>query len=117
MDYIKMLKNSFLFTFIFYLLGFFILTTLNYFGLISGVALSIISILILIISILGGSFLQPIKSKGWLEGLKYGGIMLVIVFPFGLTTFVTKRIIFYLILLASGVVGGMLKMLISKEKN
>ena len=57
------------------------------------------------------SFTKKIKEKGWLEGLKLG-LLLIIIFitisSFANTSFSIKMILYYLIILITAVLGGMI---------
>lgn len=116
---IKYLK-SLLYTIISILIFTIIITTLNYFNLISGKLLNILQILSMIISvIIGGYYLGKTScSKGYIQGLKIGLIILTILIPLNLfifkTPFKISIIIFYIIILISSILGSILG--INKKK-
>ena len=116
---IKYLK-SLLYTIISILIFTIIITTLNYFNLISGKLLNILQILSMIISvIIGGYYLgKTSSSKGYIQGLKIGLIILTILIPLNLfilkTPFKISIIIFYIIILISSILGSILG--INKKK-
>ena len=116
---IKYLK-SLLYTIVSILIFTIIITTLNYFNLISGKLLNILQILSMIISvIIGGYYLgKTSSSKGYIQGLKIGLIILTILIPLNLfifkTPFKISIIIFYIIILISSILGSILG--INKKK-
>lgn len=91
-----------------------LVTFLNYINIIGSKTLSIVQIIIPLFSLFLGGFVIGKRSlkKGWLEGLKLGGIFLLILILFqylGLQIhFSIKIIIFYLLLLVSSIFGSML---------
>ena len=116
---IKYLK-SLLYTIVSILIFTIIITTLNYFNLINGKLLNILQILSIIISVMiGGYYLgKTSSSKGYIQGLKIGSIILTILIPLNLfifkTPFKISNIIFYLIILISSILGSILG--INKKK-
>lgn len=114
MTYIKNLGIAFCFI-IGSLLGTTLLITLlHYINWIGSKTLSILEIIIPLLSLFIGGFVigKNSKQKGWLEGLKLGGIFLIILILFqylGLHIhFSIKTILFYSLLLISCVFGSML---------
>ncbi len=91
-----------------------IMTIFNYFDLISSIIMTYYKFLIIIISTFIGGFSLGKKAtkKGWLEGLKLGLILIFILFLFaylGLEKAMSfKNLIYYLIILAVSMLGGML---------
>lgn len=91
-----------------------IMTTLNYFNLISNTTMNYFKLIImLIVTFLGGiSIGKRTVQKGWLEGLKFGAIFIVILFIFtylGLEKGMNLRnFIYYLIILQATVLGSMI---------
>lgn len=108
-----MLKNIFnnlgLF-FIILLVGTLIITIINYFSLLNSSIISVIKLIIPIISIIVSSYKlgKSSNKKGYLEGLKLGGIVVLIfmILVIILDKFDFKSIIYYLILLISSVMGS-----------
>jgi putative membrane protein (TIGR04086 family) len=98
-----------------------ILTILHYFNLLGDTTVNVIKLLIAIISIAVAGFIvgSSCDKKGWLEGFKLAGIIIVlfflltIIFHLGLST---KTIIYYLIIIASSTIGSMIG-ISRKEKN
>lgn len=88
-------------------------TLLYYFNILSSGVSNFFKLFIPLFSILITtiSFTKKIKEKGWLEGLKLG-LLLIIVFitisSFTNTSFSIKMILYYLIILITAVLGGMI---------
>ena len=108
-----------------YTLGMILVTTLivtifNYFNLLKGLPLNIIEFLIPLISIFIGSFFvgKASSNKGYLEGIKYGGIWLLLMLIFNLITkgFTLFSILFYIAIILISVGGAILGINIKKEK-
>ena len=102
------LKNLFIsvvYTFIFVLGLSLIFSTLNYFNIIKDNLFNVIKILIPVISIFIGAFRlgKKAEKKGWLEGIKLGSIVILLMFIFSLIFFrnsiTLKTILYYLLLL------------------
>jgi len=114
MDFIKKLSKSLLISLIFLFVLTFIMTILNYIDILKFNVVNIIEIIILFITIFSGSFYMGKCSskKGWLEGLKFGLIFLIILILFNYLgfniKFEVKNILYYLILLVSSLLGGMI---------
>lgn len=114
MTYIKNLGIAFGFT-IGSLFGVtLIVTLLHYINWIGSKTLSVLEIIIPLLSLLIGGFIigKNSKQKGWLEGLKLGGLFLAFLILFqylGLRIhFSVKTILFYALLSVSCVFGSML---------
>lgn len=111
--FINYLKNIG-YTFVGILASCIIITLLNYFNILNGSIQNIISIIVMIISIFIGGFLTGRKAnkKGYLEGIKFGGIMIVIILLLNLLIFKSKLslidILYYLSLLLSSTIGSMI---------
>ncbi|HHT38656.1 MAG TPA: TIGR04086 family membrane protein [Mollicutes bacterium] len=90
-----------------------ILTVLHYFNLINDKAVEVIKLIISITSISVGGFVvgASCEKKGWLSGLKFAFIIILI---FVLFTFIFrigfnfKTFIYYLIIIASSTIGSMI---------
>ena len=82
MEYIKKLGISFIFSLSFLISLTFIFSSLYYINFIGNGLFKFIKILIPIISIFIGSFIigKKSNSKGWLEGLKFGSIIILLLF-------------------------------------
>ena len=95
--------------------GFTLLATLfHYMNWIGSKTLSVIEIIIPLLALFLGGFQmgKRRKQKGWLEGLKIGGIFLIILILFqylGLQIhFSIKMVLFYVLIMISSVFGSML---------
>lgn len=114
MNYLKKLGKSLIYVFSILLVGIFIITLLNYIGLLNGKIFSFFEILILIISLFIGGFIigKNSKKKGWLEGIKLSMIIIVLFFIISYLAFQTlpelKTIIYYIIILSSSIIGSMI---------
>lgn len=113
MTYLKKIGTAFIYIFSILIVSTFIISLFNYIGLVNGKFLTILKILIPIISLFVGGFIigRKSKSKGWLEGIKLGGIFILFLVLFnylGLKNIPEfKTIIYYLIILGSSVIGSM----------
>ena len=114
MKYLKKLGFSFLYIIGSILVLTFIITILSYFNILNDKITSIIKIIIPIISMLIGGFYIGKKSlkKGFLEGLKLGGIFSCILIIFNYlaldNSFKLKYMLFYIILIISSILGSMI---------
>lgn len=98
-----------------------IITILNYIGIIGTTIVDAFSYITPFIALFIGGLLLGKKSnnKGWLEGIKYGLICIVIFFIFNFLAFNqifnTKSIILYIVTLIASILGGMIG--INMKKN
>lgn len=96
-----------------------IVTLFNYFNLLNNIPLKIIMLLIPIVGIYIGSFLIGKMSlqKGYVEGIKYGCIWIILLLIINLITksFSITSIFYYIFLLAVSVLAGILG--INRNKN
>jgi len=94
------------------LISVFILTLVNYFNLLSPSVVSILKLIIPLISIFTSGYQLGKKSekKGYLEGLKIGGLIILVfwVLILFLYEFVWKSLLYYLILLLTSIFSSML---------
>lgn len=104
------------------IIGIFLFTVLNYFNIISDSFLNILKMILVIgVFIFGGFYLSKRSNKrGIIEGLKIGSIvsiflLLVTLLAFN-TPFKWKNLIYYLILIFSSMIGGIIAKQ-GKEKN
>ena len=100
---IKKYLISYAYTLGIIIVGTFIITLLNYFNLLSSNIANILILIIVIASIFIGSFLLGKKSnkKGYLEGIKYSAIfilLLVIINLLFVKVFEIKSLIYFLIM-------------------
>lgn len=99
----------------------FILSLLNYANIVDGM-FTFFMIFNLVFSVFIGGFVIGKRSlkKGWLEGLKYGFVFLVILTLLNYLGFSTgvslKYFVFCSIILVSSILGGMIGIGFSKEK-
>ena len=121
MKYIKNITISYIYSVAALLILTAILTILNYFNIIKNGTFTFLMITNLIISVLIGGIkiAKKREKKGWLEGLKFGLIYLIILTLLNHLGFKTninlKFIIYSLILLISGITGGMIGITIKKK--
>jgi len=110
------LKNI-LYVFVGIFISIIFVTILNYFSLLNGKVLNVISVVIMILALLVGGYLTGKKAnkKGYLEGIKFGGIMIVLILLFNLLVFKNEfnliSILYYVVLLISSMIGGMVGMM------
>ena len=94
------------------LIGTIIITILNYFNILNGIPLKIIMLLIPIVGIFIGSFMigKISNKKGYIEGLKYGGIwiFLLLIINLIIKNFNITSIVYYIILLLISIASGIL---------
>ena len=92
----------------------FIVTILSYFNIMNDSITTIFKMLIPIISVLASGILMGINStkKGWLEGLKLGLLICILLFIFNIfglnNSFKISQLLFYGILIFTSVVGSMI---------
>lgn len=114
MEYIKKLGISFIFSLSFLIGLTFIFSSLYYINFIGNGLFKFIKILIPIISIFIGSFIigKKSNSKGWLEGLKFGSMIILLLFLISIIFFRSelsaKVILYYLILLLTSSLSSMI---------
>ena len=113
MNYLKKIGVSIGITFLLILLLTLMTTTLSYFEIIKGNTTTLFKILIPIISIFIGGIITGKKStqKGWLEGVKQGIIIILLMFIISLilkNKFEFKNTIYYIILIISTTLGSMI---------
>lgn len=117
MIFLKNISKSILYTISSIIILTIILTIFNYFSIFNGTIVKVFKVINLIISILIGSALIGNKSdnKGWLEGLKFGLIMAVIIFMFNFLGLNRLDYLTYVVIILTSIIGGMLG--ISLKKN
>lgn len=118
MKYLKNLGKSLLYTFGIMIILTFFITIFSYFNLLGDSITKIFKLLIPIISLFVGGLLMGnwVNKKGYIEGLKFGIIVILvfIIFSFFIKTLKVNSIIFYIILLVSSIFGSMIG--INKKK-
>lgn len=108
MNYLK----SFILSIIIFISSSIIITIFNYFNIINGIFLKIIFLLIPIISIFIGSYKlgKLSNQKGFIEGIKYGIIWILIFMIINLIikNFTPLSIIYFIILIFLSILGSIL---------
>ena len=108
---INYLKSS-IWTISILLISSIIVTIFNYFNVISGIPLKILFLLIPLISIFIGSYKlgKLSNQKGYIEGIKYGSIYLIIFLIISIITksFTYLSIIYYIVLMIISILGSIL---------
>lgn len=113
MEYLKYGK-SFLITILPVLIIGLLLSTLYYFDILGKGFITYSKLILPILSFLAGGIYLGTKAeeKGWLEGIKIGGIIIILLLLLRYLafheTFSFKTILYYLILLSSSVFGSMI---------
>lgn len=97
-----------------------IFTIFNYFYILPSSVLRVLNIVVMFLGVFIGGFLtgRLANKKGYLEGIKFGGMMIVIILLLNLFIFKNKfnllNILYYLFLLITSSFGGIVG--ISKRK-
>ncbi len=108
------------YTFLLFLICTLFLTILNYTGILIGNTLNIFSTIFLFISIFIGGILTGRKAnrKGYIEGIKFGTIIMVMILLINLLIFKNKihliSILYYLLIIFISMVGSIVG--IAKKK-
>ena len=122
MNYIKNISISFLYIIGVTIVLTFIMTLLNYFNIITGSVLTITKIIITFIAIFIGGFIigKKSKTKGWLEGIKLGIIILIILsiinFLILKVNFEFRIILYDIIILFSCTFGSIIGINLNQQK-
>ncbi len=112
MNYLKSISKILGFSLLIILGLTFFITILSYFNILNYQIINILKLLIIISSIFSGGLFVGKKSltKGWLEGLKFAGLFLLIVVIFNYLGirkgFETSDLLYYMILIITGVLGS-----------
>lgn len=117
MLFLKKVGKSLTYTLVVFLLLTILLTVLNYFNIFKSGVTNIFKIVNLIIAILAGSIIlgHNSQSKGWLEGLKFGGLFGILLFLFNYLGLNKFNVLVYVIVIGVSTLGGMIG--ISFKKN
>lgn len=113
MEYLKLLGKSLLYILAITLGLTLLITLFNYVNLFNAKVTTFFKMITPIIAMFVGGFIvgKKAKAKGWLEGLKLGLIMIVLLILMSFLIFKQdwelKNVIFYLILLSSTIFGSM----------
>ena len=116
MIYLKRIIRSIIITSTTFIILLLLSTLLCYLNIINGNIIVILNLLIPIISIFMGAY-NFSKKNGWLDGIIYGSIILIILLFINLIFFrgfKFKNLIYYLIILSTSLLGGTIK--IKKNK-
>lgn len=114
MNYLKLLGKSFIYIVSILLISTLVVTILNYFNIFGSKLVTFFKIVIALISMFVGGFIigKNSKQKGWLEGLKLGLIVLLILVLLNYLilrqSFEIKNLVYFLILLSSSIFGSMI---------
>ncbi len=106
--------------FVIILISTLVITAFNYYDIITGIPLKWIKIFVPILSTLLGGFLlgKQTKEKGYIEGIKFGGILALFLIIFNFLAFDDSvkwsSLIFYIIIILAGTLGSMIG--INKKK-
>ena len=117
MIYLKRVTKSFIISFTSFVVLLLLSTLLCYLNILKGNILVIINLLIPLLSIFIGAY-DFCKKHGWLDGIIYGSIFIIILLIINLlfySNFKFKNLIYYLILLITSILGGIVG--INKKKN
>ena len=121
MAYIKSTGKVLGFSFLIILAFTFFITILSYFDLLNYKVINILKLLTVIISLFVSGLIVGKKSlaKGWLEGLKFAGIFVVLIVIFNYLgvrqEFDTNDLIYYIILLVTGIFGSVVGINLKKS--
>lgn len=122
MNNIKNLGISLLISILCLLLLTFLLTTCSYFNIIGGTFVKILKIIIPIFSLFAGGFYsgKMALKRGWLEGIKLGGAMTLLLLLFNYLAlryhFKADYLLYIVILFVSSILGSMIGINFKKEK-
>lgn len=114
MNYLKRLGKSFIYIISILLASTIIITLLNYVDIFGSKLTNISKIIAIIASLFVGGYMtgKSSKNKGWLEGLKLSliviSILLIVNYLILKSSFEIRNLIFYLILMISGIFGSMI---------
>ncbi len=113
MNYLKKIGVSMIFTISIYLLLLLLLTLFSYLNIIKGTTLTTLKLVIVIVSLFIGAFIlgKKMNKKGWLEGIKFGIIILIVLNIINLIFYHHYNIgsiIYNLILLFTTTLGSMI---------
>ncbi len=120
MKYLKKILKSFLFTISSVIILTFLFTLLNYFDIIGSKIMNIAKVIIPLFSLALGGFVigKNANKNGWLEGIKIG-IIIIVLISIGNLIFGQningKDFIFYALLLISAIFGSMFGINMKKE--
>ena len=121
MKYFKKIGISFVYIILTLLILTFVTTILSYFNILSDKIVSVVKLIIPIIGLIIGGFYigKHSNKKGFLEGIKLGVIFSLILIIFNLlilnNSFKLKYLLFYIILIISCSLGGMIGIIYKKN--
>ena len=113
MLYLKLYIKNLLIPFILIIIGNLVITLLSYFNLINFGLVSIFQMILMSMVFLIGGYSMALKGpkKGYIDGLYFSLITIVILFIFNLIfihNLSFKNIYYYIILMVSSMIGGMI---------
>ena len=112
MNYLKKIYKPLIYTFSIIIISTLIITALSYFNIINyKISIYLEIITGVIVFLIGGIKIGKLSNKkGYIEGLKFGLIILILMFIISLifNLFKYKSLIYYLLLLISSIIGSML---------
>lgn len=114
MEIIKLYLKNLGITLAIILIATFLITILDYFSIIGVKVVSVLKLMIPLIAVIVGAFKtgKSAKQRGWLEGIKFGLLFLLvttaIVYLAFAPKFSSRYFIYYLILIASSTLGSMI---------
>jgi len=112
-NYLKVLGKSFIYILSILFISTIIITLLNYINFFGNKLVTLSKIIVPIVSIFVGGFIigKNSKQKGWLEGLKLGMIIILILLILNYIIlkqrWELRNLVYYLILLSSSIFGSM----------
>ena len=122
MTYLKKYGLRLIYTIISILISILIITTLYYFNIISSTTYNILKIVILLLNIFISSFIlgKKANSRGYLEGIKLSIMIIPLLLILSLTLSLSLKpriLIYYLIISATSIFGGMVGISRRKDLN
>ena len=122
MNYLKKILKSLLYVFLSLIIGLFFITLLSFFNIINIKVINILKIIVTLLSLFIGSFILGKKSskKGYLEGIKFGSIIIIIFLILNLSIYKNLKlslIILYTIYLFTCTLGSMIGITKNKRLN
>ena len=99
--------------------GIIIITILNYLGLFNSGIVRVLKIILILVSVFISSCLlgKKSKNKGYLEGLKLGGLFIIILFIINIIIgkFRLPILIYYSIIMITSILGSMIGINLKKK--
>lgn len=119
MTYLKLYGKRFLYTILSLFISLSLLTLLYYFDIIGENLFNILKVIILLFNIFISNYIlgKKAQNKGFLEGIKFGSIIIITLFLLTILTSSAIRIrliLYYIIIMITSIFGGIVG--ISKKK-